>query len=91
MKYLRFLKAWIKWAFSGFLRRSPANIAAIYDNICVPCPHFTGKECDICGCLIKREAVTLNKLTWLSESCPDKPPRWVGVGWIYKLSQWLHF
>lgn len=88
---LRFLKAFFKWALIGFAKREPMNVRYIYGAICTPCPHFKVTECGLCGCFISKEYITLNKLVWLSESCPADPPRWVGSGWIARLNHWLHF
>ena len=44
--------------------------------ICTDCPHFDGKACGKCGCLINRKRTWLSKLSWADQSCPDDPPRW---------------
>ena len=71
--------------------RSPEEILYIYDNMCSTCPHFQTSthwfilrifkflkhSCKICGCKLKRKGKRLNKLAWLTEQCPDNPPKWL--------------
>lgn len=78
------LAAAIKWAKAGSPVRSAAEVAAIFDGACKPCPHFIrdgagAGSCKLCGCLLRREAGLVNKLQMATESCPDTPPRWTAI------------
>lgn len=44
-------------------------------SICRECPHFGSivKACKLCGCFMPA------KTKMKSQSCPDKPPRWVAI------------
>jgi len=43
-------------------------------SICESCEHYTGRKCDLCGCL------TSLKIRTAGASCPDDPPRWGAEG-----------
>jgi len=57
--------------------RTEEEIAEIYDEQCSPCEYFDNDSCGLCGCHVRREGTTLNKLAWGTEKCPDDPPKWV--------------
>lgn len=38
--------------------------------ICKSCQYFNNNTCTECGCVLSRDRVFLNKLTWKDQSCP---------------------
>lgn len=45
--------------------------------ICIPCDHFTGDGCDICGCCVNDKTTLFNKIALPTEKCPDN--KWLEV------------
>jgi hypothetical protein len=82
-RMIRFAKAGIDWAASGFLKRSPERVAEIFDTLCEPCDHYIpgplpgAGSCAKCTCHLNRQPVRLNKILWATASCPLDPPKWV--------------
>lgn len=73
---IRFVKARAKWIAAKKPLRTLEAIATIYDEYCVSCFAFDNDSCGVCGCRLKRETQTMNKLAWATEVCPLNPPRW---------------
>ena len=66
-----------RWMSAGKPYRSDRNISAIFTNICVPCEHYKSKtettgSCGVCGCGLKKEGKTLNKIAWATAHCREK-------------------
>jgi len=86
----RYIKARSQWKKAKEPLRSPEEIIYIYDEICSKCKNFKTSthwfmrifkflrhSCSICGCRLKRKGRRLNKIAWLTEQCPDHPPKWL--------------
>jgi hypothetical protein len=73
-----------RWVKAGRPVRSEDEITEIFEKVCRPCKHFRPSgwnnrgSCDICGCRVNL-GKGLNKLRWGTESCPDKPPRFLAT------------
>jgi hypothetical protein len=71
------LSATARWLKAGRPNRSPEQLAEV-KAICKTCPFWNpeawlGKgRCMKCGC-------SGIKLEWATESCPDRPPRWLAT------------
>ena len=78
IRYIRFLKAYIKWNLAGRPVRHHLVVRIIYDDICWPCIHLdrNSDSCSLCGCRIHRTDRAMNKLVWATEECPRQPPFW---------------
>jgi len=63
------------WVKAGKPTRNRRRRAQLY-SICAMCEHYTGKTCEICGCMINLTP-GLNKLYWATTKCPNDPPKWV--------------
>lgn len=68
----KYLHARSKWIAAGRPLRTDERIAEIWDNHCSNCDKREADRCTMCGCFIRREGVTLNKLAWGTEDCPVK-------------------
>lgn len=62
------------WVENGKPTRSIDRIKELFDKYCSNCEHYTGKKCDICGCMINKTK-GLNKLFWATTKCADNPPK----------------
>ena len=73
-RVLSYAKAVAGHVLTGARKRSPEEIARIYETICKPCSLFnpdTG-SCTICGCCVNKSASALrNKIAMASQHCPD--------------------
>ena len=57
--------------------RSKSAIDVIFTEVCQPCEHYKPKtettgSCDLCGCALKKEGKTFNKIAWATAHCPEK-------------------
>lgn len=84
VRYFNFLTA-LKTLLSGANRyaRRTGRLLLTEDQIkerlekgCLPCEHFTGKACTLCGCCGGNQRSFFNKLAYPTETCPATPPRW---------------
>lgn len=80
------------WEDAGRPLRPKETIAILYNEVCTPCPHFGGDQCNQCGCTISPTARFRNKLAWATTQCPLQPPKfeaeprenWVDPGIVVK-------
>jgi hypothetical protein len=61
-----------KWIAAGRPLRGDERIAEIWDNYCFGCDNREADRCKLCGCFIRRNGTTLNKLAWGTEACDKK-------------------
>lgn len=40
-------------------------------NICIPCEHYIGHGCKICGCCVNDKTTLFNKIALPTERCPE--------------------
>jgi hypothetical protein len=73
-----YVKAKQRWEKAGKPLRSPERVAEIYEQHCAKCPYFKDEVCNHirCGCPVKKETLTRNKIEWATESCPLDSPKW---------------
>jgi len=76
-KIKSFAVAHAEWIAAGMPLRTSERMIEIYDNICSKCEHFKEDTCTVCGCNIKREGNTLNKLAMATTRCPLEEPKWI--------------
>ena len=79
-RFKRYKKEHKQWVQNGKHYRSSEYIQYLYNKFCKDCEHNIQDEedniCDICGCFIGHQNMTMNKLAWITTSCPDDPPQW---------------
>ena len=79
-KVVSYGKSYAAWNLAGRPVRTDAEVEAIFETICVPCPNFKprkrGGRCGLCGCGLNIQS---DKIRWATEQCPDKPPRWTAT------------
>lgn len=63
-----------RWHAAGKPKRTPEEIARIFDDICRQCEHYEGDtaagHCRMCGCQLRRSGGLLNKIEMATEECP---------------------
>jgi len=74
---IRYWQARNRWVKAGKPNRTLEEIRDIYVNLCSVCDAFDHDMCGLCGCRLKRDTLSLNKLAWSTEQCPMIPPKWL--------------
>jgi hypothetical protein len=69
------------WQQAGQPLRTDEEIERIFRDVCASCEHVTKKknklyQCRLCGCFLKPEGSTFNKIAWATTNCPAIPPKW---------------
>ena len=69
------------WKKAGKPYRSDEEIERIF-KVCEECEHFNKKSeqlgsCNICGCYLKSQSKSFNKIAWSTTFCPAVPPKWI--------------
>lgn len=49
---------------------TPPDVVPFRGSLCSTCPQNVGDECQLCGCLLKPNAINSGKILWRSEQCP---------------------
>lgn len=66
----------LTWQKAGYPLRPAQLVREIFATHCKPCEHFkggnAGGRCDVCGCSVRRERASLNKISMATAKCPEE-------------------